>query len=215
MDPFRELPTEEVHEEKDIGGLDMYLIGDKSGSMSSTFEGEQLWQMQRRAAYLIFSSMYRFERNLERAGLQKDHALSVRTQGISFRGGGEIDVDKPLSSDFTAIDKVRMWKSLSNQGAGNGDAEALGSVYAQIKAELRSSKEKIKDDRLRVVIACSDGGYDTEDAAQMQLLAEELHKLNVLVVGIGLTETAVNVPVVMNNPPYSRGEPLENINICR
>ena len=142
MDPFRELPTEEVHEEKDIGGLDMYLIGDKSGSMSSTFEGEQLWQMQRRAAYLIFSSMYRFERNLERAGLQKDHALSVRTQGISFRGGGEIDVDKPLSSDFTAIDKVRMWKSLSNQGAGNGDAEALGSVYAQIKAELEEQQRK-------------------------------------------------------------------------
>ena len=30
------------------------MIGDKSGSMRSTVEGERLWETQRRAEYLIF-----------------------------------------------------------------------------------------------------------------------------------------------------------------
>lgn len=214
----REKLEEETGEEKLFGGFDVYLIGDKSGSMQSTAEeGERLWQMQRRAEYLIFSSLRRFERNIERAGLKKENTLSVRTQGISFRGNDEddIDLDKPLSSNFTVQDKVKMWHSLTEQGMNNGDPEALSYVYEQIKFEVESNKKKgIKDNRLRLIVACSDGGYVDDDAVRMQMLARELHNLdaNIVLVGMGLTETASAVSVVMDNPPVSRGDIVRDIN---
>lgn len=215
-DPLsREKLEEETKEEKIIGGFDLYMVGDKSGSMQSTTEeGERLWEMQRRAIYLIFSSLHRFERNTERAGLQKENSLSVRTQSISFRGANpnDIDLDKPLSPQFTAQDKVKLWRSLTEQGSGNGDVEALSIVYEQIKKEVEETEKRGgKDNRLRLVIACSDGGYVGAEG-QMQALAEALHKLNVVVVGMGLTETAASVPVVMHNPPASRGDIARDIN---
>lgn len=214
----REKIKEEIKEEKLFGGFDFYINGDKSGSMQSTAEqGERLWQMQRRAEYLIFYSLHRFERNIERAGLKKENALSVRTQAISFRGNSkdDIDLDKPLSPNFTAQDKVKMWHSLTEQGMDNGDPEALSYVYEQIKSEIEENKKKgIKDNRLRLVVACSDGDYVGDDAARMQMLARELHNLdaNVILVGMGLTEAASAVKVVMDNPPVSHGDIARDIN---
>ncbi|MFH1255507.1 MAG: transglutaminase domain-containing protein [bacterium] len=214
-DPMsREKPTEEIKEEKIIGGFDLYIIGDKSGSMSSTVEDEALWKMQRRAEYLIFSALHRFEKNLERAGLQKDNTLSVRTQGISFRGSKEddIDLDKWLSAEFSAKDKVKMWHSLTGASGGNGDSEALGVIYEQIKEEIKENEKRgVKDKRLRLVIACSDGGYVGDDDVKMHKLAEELGKLNAVVVGIGLTSAAANVKEVMTTD-YSRGDIARDIN---
>jgi hypothetical protein len=214
-DPLsREKPIETVREEKSIGGLDVYLIGDKSGSMSmETEEGEELWRVQRRSEYLIFSALHRFEINSQRAGLQKEKGLSVRSQGISFRGDGEdeIDLDKPLSSNFSALDKVQLWRSLGTQGIGNGDVAALSYVFEQIKQEQEEVKRRGGvDNRLRIIIACSDGGPD--DPVRVQAMAEELGKLNAVVVGIGLTETARAVPLIFNNPPFSRGDIARDIN---
>lgn len=222
-DPLsREKPSQEIDEEKILSGLDLYMIGDKSGSMRSRIstesvsEEESLWRMQRRAEYLIFSSLHRFERNAQRAGLQKDNQLTVRTQGISFRGNNpkeDIDLDKPLSSVFTAQDKVKLWHSLTNEaGGGNGDAEALSHIYEQIKNEIEENEKRgIKESRLRLVIACSDGGYVGAES-KMRDLAEKLSRLGVIVVGMGLTETAASVPIVMHNPPHSRGDIARNIN---
>jgi len=214
-DPLsREKPDEEVKEEKNIGGFDLYMIGDKSASMQFFVKNESLWQMQRRATYLILSSLHRFEKNIERASLLKENALSVRTQSISFRGNNieDIDLDKPLSSSFSLQDKVRLWHSLTEKGHNNGDVKALSVVYEQIKKEIEEQeKHGAKDNRLRLVIACSDGGY-LRTEGQMRALAEELGKLKVVVVGMGLTETAENVPVVMDNPPWSRGDIARNIN---
>ena len=212
-DPMsREKPADEIKEEEILGGFDVYIIGDKSGSMQSTIEDEHLWQMQRRASYLIFSSLYRFERNLGRAGLQKENALSARTQGISFRGDApdDIDLDKSLSPTFTAKDKVKMWRSLTNQGGGNGDVAALSYIYEQIQTEIQElEKRGVKDNRLRIVIVYSDGAPDSPRG--VQALAEKLGKLNVVVVGMGLTETAVAVPIIYDTP-YSRGDIARNIN---
>ena len=214
----RALPTTENKEELVINGYDVIFIGDKSGSMQSTDEaGEQLWKMQRRAEFLVFSVLHRLEKNLKRAGLHEKNKLSVRTQGVSFRGNGpeDIDLDKPLASDFTPLDKVNMWHSLTQQGGGNGDPEALAYIYEQIKQEIEDNTKKgLSNNRLRVIVACSDGGYVGEDALRMQELARQLHDLdsNIILVGIGLTETAAEVPVVMNNPPYSRGDLAKTIN---
>ena len=199
-------------EEPSIGGFDLYMIGDKSGSMSSTVDGEALWIMQRRAEYLIFSSLHRFERALERAGIPSGESLSVRTQGISFRGSAddEIDLDKPLSGKFLPEDKVRLWHSLGNQGSGNGDVAALNYVYGQIEKE-RAQDETIgkAQNRLRLIVACSDGGPD--DPTKVQEYAEALGKLGAVVVGVGLTDTARAVPEIYNTP-HSRGDIVKDIN---
>lgn len=208
----REKPSEEIKEEKLLGGFDLYMIGDKSGSMRSSVDGETLWKMQRRAEYLIFFSLRRFEKNIERAGLQKENDLSARTQGISFRGSGpeDIDLDKELSSNFTAKEKVKLWHSLTEQGMANGDVASLSYIYEQIEGEIKNiEKSGVKDNRLRIIIACSDGGPD--DAAGVQMLAEKLSRLNAVVVGMGLTETATSVPIIYNTP-YSRGDIARDIN---
>lgn len=208
----REKPAEEIKEEKLIGGFDLYLIGDKSGSMSNEVEGEALWKMQRRAAYLIFSSLHRFEKNIKRVGLQKENVLSVRTEGISFRGSGaeDIDLDKPLSPRLTAEDKVKLWHSLTNQGSANGDVAALSYILDQIKAEIADiQKRGGMDNRLRLIIACSDGGPDSPEGVRQ--LAENLGGLNAVVVGMGLTETAAAVPIIYDTP-HSRGDIARDIN---
>jgi len=202
----------DVVQEPTIGGFDLYMIGDKSGSMSSTVEGEELWTIQRRAEYLIFSSLHRFERALERAGIPSGESLSVRTQGISFRGSAEdeIDLDKPLSGKFLAEDKVRLWHSLGNQGGGNGDVAALNHIYGQIQEEQAQAEKSGKiQHRLRLIVACSDGGPD--DPARVQEYAEALGKLGTVIVGVGLTDTARAVPEIYSTP-HSRGDTAKDIN---
>lgn len=214
-DPMsRERPITEIREEKLLNGMDVYVIGDKSRSMQLTGEeGERLWQLQRRFEYLLFSSLYRFNRDLEKAHLPAEKSLDIRTMAISFRGESidDIDLDKPLSPRFTAEDKVKMWHSLSKAGFGNGDVAAIKYLYQKIKEEKEEmSRRGEEDNRLRIVVAYSDGGYVGAES-EMRAWAEEMSKLNVVVVGIGLTESAATVPVVMHNPPKSFGEVVSNL----
>lgn len=210
-DPIsREIVSNEDAIEPSFGGFDVYVIGDKSGSMGNAVDGEALWQTQRRAEYLVFSSLHRFERAIERAGISSGESLNVRTQGISFRGSGEedIDLDKPLSMRFTPTDRVKLWHSLSSQGGGNGDIAALNYIYGQIQDELQQDKKGISKKRLRLVIACSDGGPD--DPVKVREYAEALGKLGTLVVGIGLTGTALSVPHIYTTP-FSRGDIVKDV----
>ncbi|MBI2473198.1 hypothetical protein HYV70_01435 [Candidatus Uhrbacteria bacterium] len=195
-----------------FGGMDVIFIGDKSGSMSSTANEEVLWAMQRRAQYLLFSALHRFDRALQQAGIPSDESLSVRTQGLSFRGSqeGELDEDKPLSGIFSPKDKVKLWHSMGNQGSGNGDVEALKHIYQQIKEEqVLEDKQTKSKKRLRLIVACSDGGPD--DPVQVQQYAEALGQLGAVVVGVGLTDKALAVPEIYNTS-YSRGDIARDIN---
>jgi len=211
QDPIsRQIPSERIHQAASFGGFDVYFVGDKSGSMSQTVDGETKWKMQRQAQYLILSSLNRFSENLRRAETIMTDPLNVRTEAISFRDSDEIDVDKPLSAQFTPADKVTLWKSLGNQGSGNGDIAALTQIHEQIKAEVAEAEQQgKKDNRLRIVIACSDGYPD--DEKMVHQLAADLGKLNAVVVGVGLTETAAKVPIIFDTP-YSRGDIARDIN---
>lgn len=211
VDPrSRQKPYERQEIDQVYGGFDLYLIGDKSGSMSQTVGGETKWQIQRRAEYLIFSALNRFDQNLKRANLRSSQSLTVRSQGISFINGDEIDEDRPLSNTFSAEDKVKLWRSLGNQGSGNGDVAALSHILSQIENEHQETIEQKKnDDRLRIVISCSDGYPD--NPAGVQSLARRLGELNAIVVGLGLTETAAAVPTIFNTGT-SRGEVVKDIN---
>lgn len=215
VDPLsRSREKNHLHEEKVFGGFDVYIIGDKSGSMSETVEGENKWKIQRRAEYLILSALAQFEEKLKRSGVQslKDRSLDVQTEAISFRGGrvSDLDTDKPLSDKFESKDKVALWRSLTTQGGGNGDVIALQTIHHKISEEIKSIKEARKEDnRLRIVIAMTDGSPDS--VSGVHAMAEALGKLNVVVVGIGLTETAQAVKAIYTTP-YSSGDYVKDIN---
>ncbi len=214
-DPLsRSKEKDHIHEEKVFGGFDVYIIGDKSGSMSDTVDGESKWKTQRRAEYLTLSSLHRFEEKLKKSGVSalKDKSLNVRTEAISFRGGSinDIDTDKPLGEKFESKDKVALWHSLTEQGGGNGDVVSLQIIHAQIKDEIKKIENSgKKDDRLRIVIAMSDGSPDS--VSGVHTMAEELGKMNAVVVGIGLTETAKAVEQIYTTK-WSHGDYAKDIN---
>lgn len=187
-----------------IKNMAVYIIGDKSGSMSQTVDGETKWHFQQQAIYLTVASLDRAQRNMQRLSSRMTEPLSLQRQVISFRDSDAIDVDLPFSNELTLEDKVKLWRSLGNQGSGNGDVPALEYVFNQINAEVSQLKEQGKeDDALRVILACSDG--EPDDVARVHQLAEALGQLNSIVVGIGITETAKKVPVIFNTP-YSIGD---------
>ena len=206
----RQKEVEKEKDEKIFGGFDFYMIGDKSSSMSQTVDGEMKWKTQRLAEFLIFLALHRFDANLKRAGVSPEKNLSVRSRGISFRNSSEIDEDKALSTKFEPKDKVKMWKSLGNQGSGNGDVAALLEIRDQIREEIQQlEKDEKRDDRLRYVVVCSDGYPD--DAVKVQQIVKELGKMNAVVVGIGLTETARAVKTIFATQ-WSRGDVAADIN---
>lgn len=214
VDPAsRNIEQEVIKEQLVFGGFDVYIVGDKSGSMNETVDGEEKWKLQRRAMYLILGALHSFEQSIDRAKAALMDPLTVRTQSISFRGSEdeELDVDKPLTNSFEPEDKVKLWKSLGNQGSGNGDVPALALIRDQIKAEIAENEAKTKkpDNRLRVIFACSDGYPD--DEASVRQLAKELGDMNAVVIGVGLTETAAKIPIIFNTP-HSRGVLVEDLN---
>jgi len=218
FDPIsRVKPYDIQKKEKVMSGFDLYLVGDKSGSMSQTVSGEAKWKIQRLAQFLLFSSLNRFDQRCKGAGIEKKNSLGIRTQAISFRDSNALDEDKPLSEEFGPKEKLELWRSMGDQGSGNGDVAALSRLYGQIKAELGIKdddsadvikKKIIGDSRLRIVIACSDGYPD--NAAGVRTLAKKLSELGVVVVGIGMTETAKAVKTIFSTE-YSKGDYVESI----
>jgi hypothetical protein len=200
----REKEFEQEHVEQNIREMQVGIIGDKSGSMMSTVEEESKWSMQRSAIYIALSSLYRAEQNMQRSANRMSDPLSLKSEVISFRGSHDIDVDKPLSNQFSLADKVNLWQSLGNQGMGNGDIAALTYYRDQIRDE-RAEKESQgkKDDVLRVILACSDGMPESVEGVHQ--LAAELGGMNTVTVGIGMTETAAQVPHIFDTP-HSKGD---------
>lgn len=206
----RQREQQQVLVEQVLSSMETRIIGDKSGSMAETVDGESKWRLQRRAMYLILSSLDRAEKNFIRVKPRMHDPLDVYSQVISFRNAGDIDEDKPLSNEFSMEDRVKLWKSLGNQGMGNGDVPALNLLYEQIVKEQEAIVAQGKQDNtLRVIIACSDGKPD--NPAAVQQMAQKLGELNAVVIGVGLTETAAQVPIIFNTP-YSRGDLARDLN---
>ncbi len=194
-----------------LKSLELYAVCDKSGSMGQTVNGEEKWRLQRRAMYLTLSSLDRAEQNIQRVKTKMKTPLDIYSEVVSFRGSGddEIDLDKPFSNEFSARDKVALWHGLGNQGWGNGDVPALSLLHEEIKAKHdRLIEQNKEDDALRIIIACSDGMPD--DPGQVHSLAQQLGQLNTVVVGVGLTETATQVPIIFDTP-FSRGDLVRDL----
>ncbi len=206
----RQKEIEQKHEEIVMSALQVLIGADKSGSMSQTVDGEVKWRLQRKMDYLILSSLDRAQKNLARIQARLTTPLNIQTQIASFRGDNDIDIDKPLSAEFTPQDKVVLWRSLGNQGYGNGDRALLSRYRDQIVAEETALKEAgQKSDILRLLFVCSDG--EPDDPTAVRSIASEIGTYNTTVVGIGITEAAAKVPVIFNTPT-TRGDLARDIN---
>ena len=218
-DPIsRQRPDLETNKEEVFGGMDVYIASDKTASTNKVANketGETVNELQRRAVYSIFSALHRFSANLEQSKTQMQDELSVRTQGISYRGNKMIDEDKKLGGRFDAEDKVKMWKSLADTKAGRGADVAMKYIYQEIRKELENKGIDVEngetDNRLRFVVVFSDGEFGREETEKTHQYAEALGKMGVVMLGVGLTKTANNIPVVFNTK-WSRGDFTDNLN---
>ncbi len=218
-DPIsRQRPDLETKNKEVFGGMDVYIASDKTASTNNVANketGETVNELQRRAVYSIFSALHRFSANLEQSKTQMQDELSVRTQGISYRGDKTIDEDKKLGGRFDAEDKVKMWKSLADTKAGRGADVAMKYIYQEIREELESKGIDVEngetDNRLRFVVVFSDGEFNNEETEKTHQYAEALGKMGVVMLGVGLTKTANNIPVVFNTE-WSSGDFTDNLN---
>ncbi len=204
----RERPEVRHREEGVFNGFDFYLIADKTAStlnMVSREKKETINELQRRSAYLMLSALHSFEDRLEREGLtQRTDAmqLSVNTQCISYSGDG-VTEDKVFGPHFEPADKVRLWHSLGHVKLGAGADQALAYVYNEIKDELIKKDIDIEhgktDNRIRIIILCTDGKFFDDENVYVRDYAKSLKRAGAVVVGIGMTKEARNIPVVFED----------------
>lgn len=193
------------------GGFDLFMIGDKSGSMTIGYNDGTILQEQRRVMHLLASALHNFQRNVSRESLSKESSFSVRSEVVSF--DPEITVEKKLDAEFTGKAMYTMWKNLGEGGSSNDEVSALHAVINNIEEDIaRQKKLGNERERTRLVVLCSDGGiYSKEVSAHISKLMEQLSSMGAVVVGIGLTESGKAIPKLFHNPPHSYGHVLKDI----
>lgn len=88
------------------------------------------------------------------------------------------------------------------------------SIYEQIKVEVEEERKlearigKKLNPRIRLIMACSDGEPDS--VAGVRDAVARLGELGCIVVGVGMTETATQVPIIYDTP-HSRGDFAKSI----
>lgn len=210
-----------VNDESVKKSVVLSFVADKSGSMHSRYpmkvydsesqkvvEKEyQLWEIQLLVEYLALEALHLMGDKLDRSDIQKGAELDVLSSSYSFGGtnrntlededGNSVDVvcDKEESSSLNLIEKIGLYKNLSDVGGGNSDAKALGIIYKNALERKKELDAKgIVDDRLQIVFAFSDGGMSSK--SEVQEMLRRLRDIGVVVVGLGITETASEVSVV-------------------
>lgn len=211
-DPIsRELEVEETEVRHMSGGFDVFMIGDRSASMGTQYKDETFLSFQRKVLYLITAAMHNFQSNISRESLSKESEFSVRSEVMTFDPG--ITVEKKLGDPFSSLMRYQLWGGLGKLGGGNDEVSALHGVINSIEEDRKSLKKLgKKEDRVRLVILCSDGGImGEEEIAAMQVLMEKLTEMGAVAVGIGLSPQATVIPTCFHNPPHSYGYTLDNI----
>ena len=212
FDPIsREKEVEETETRIMSGGFDLYMIGDKSFSMTNGYKDGTILEEQRRVIHLLASALHNFQRNISRESLSKESLFSVRSEIVSFNPN--ITVEKKLDTEFTGKVMYAMWKNLKDAGIGNDEVSALHTVINSIEEDIEQQKKLGNErERTRLVVLCSDGGIqDAQEAAKISMLMQRLSELGAVVVGIGLTESGNKIPHLFHNPPYSYGYVLTHI----
>ncbi len=183
-------------EEEPYSDLELYLIMDGSGSMGNTainfkMQSEQLIKIQQKIVYLLLLALHEFK--------------DTQSMAVIFTDNQEIKEAKADTNQFKLKEQVKYWLTTGKSGGGNGDENALRTVFRHINSKIeqettnstnKKGKDKPKKVR-RLAILLSDGGPTNPQEAKIEaekfanLPGTELHV-------IGLTETAENVKTIFN-----------------
>lgn len=191
---------------QEYGGMDVYMVADRSGSMNEIDETSQKSKKeeQQLALFLFLDSLYGFSYKTETATKQDQlvSPLSVRAGVIAFQDGS-VETIKRLGATWKPKEQADVWKGLeTNVGGGTpahlGLAQARQQIEKEIELENKSKNVPLSETkrRLRLVMVFMDGGV--QNAAQYLAEQSRLEELGVYVSSWGMTKSAEIVSTYPN-----------------
>lgn len=199
-----ERKTEKVQE---YGGFDVIFVKDKSGSMMETdpHAGKVKYKEQQLANFLLNEALHRFSDYAKTHRIYLLSPLDIRFSDIGFQEG-KAEVFLPLTDKWGPREQFIVWKkSAENIGGGTPDNLGLKAARQMIEQDIKERKKDEK--RLRIVIVLTDGGTDPDKVKDRENEKKLLQKMDVIVVGLGLTETAKAVKAAY----YPNGDYVKSI----
>jgi hypothetical protein len=179
--------------EKAVGGFDIHLVSDLSGSMDIS----GYINPARHAAMLVMEAWRLFTDRIlereEREGL--DLGLIVRSEIRSFSQHGEdTELLKALSPDLSEQVRLKAWKSMREaHGSQTADYLPLEEIERSLSEDDR---QRIRNGELRkLVVVLSDGV--SSNRLRVNRAIERLRRVGTIVVRIGMGESSVDA-----NDPY-------------
>ena len=203
------IPKQEEVVERSFGGYELYVAGDKSGSMNETdpLSNTIKKEAQRDAFFLLVDSVMQNVLEMKRAGKLK-HAMPVRICGATF--GKQNEIVLPLTEQWGPAEQVALYRALDDcAGGSTPDHIALDLLRQAMERSPSRDDQKIH----RAVLVFADGGSD--DAV---LVREELQKFRekgIPVAGFGMTASgrAMEVVYAPDGKTIERIEQLPDIGV--
>ncbi len=167
-------------EQEIIGGYDLHLLLDTSGSM----EGDKA-KSAANSAMIFLEGFHAFAERVEQIqdelGIKLD--LDIATSVLEF--GDYARTLKPLNDELTERQRIQTYAAtLDARGSATQDYSALEEVIAQKKRNMAEDPER---PRKSIVVVVTDGGSSKPVRARETI--DELRRLGVVVIGIGITDT--------------------------
>lgn len=167
---------------KKFGEVEMTLVCDRSTSM----EGAKLIEQQR-ATVLLMEALGELGRLAEEQYNNLVEPLVVRSEVYSFQSSATDSVPlKSLSDELTEKQRVDVTTALASVQGSTTDFVPLETIAASLTQEVR---EKIQRGELKKVIIVFTDGY-SNDAHRVQTVLQTLRAQGIVVVGVGVTESA-------------------------
>ncbi len=181
--------TQEMREKRGekFGEVELTAIFDRSASMVS---GGKL-RAQQEAGVLWLEALKEFADVCDEERVNMDAPLEVRTEAYAFQADAMDGVPiKKMSKELGEAERIRMGALLgSAPGESTPDFVPLDAILRALSDEV---VRKIADGELKkIVIVFTDG--DSDDPRRVQSALEALRGKGVVVVGVGITESASSV----------------------
>ncbi len=175
------VPQQQENIERIFGGYELYVAGDRSGSMNETdpLSNTIKKDAQRDALFLLVDSAMQNVLEMKRAGKLK-HAMPVRICGVTF--GKENEIMLPLTEQWGPAEQVALYRALDDcAGGSTPDHVAL----ALLRQAMEQSPSRDDPKMHRAVIVFADGGSD--NAALVRAELQKFREEGIPVTGFGMT----------------------------
>ncbi|HMO78501.1 MAG TPA: VWA domain-containing protein [Candidatus Paceibacterota bacterium] len=175
-----------LKKDKLFGEVEITLVCDRSSSMAGEKQREQ-----QKALVLFMEALKRFNDILDDEEEVLEKPLLIKSEVYTFQADANDAL--PLKKMGKALSEKERIQSCTRvqtvSGNSTTDFVPLESIERSLTTEVR---EKIKDGELKkVVIVFTDG--DSDDPRRVQRVLATLRQGEVIVIGVGITESGKNV----------------------